>query len=341
MAMTPKQRLDALAALLAPEIQDAFLRAIQNISDEAIVEDVAARIERGDYLGAMAALNFSPGALRPITAAIERAYERSGNAVGDTFPKYLNTPAGRVVFHFDARNYRAEDWLRRHSSELITRLTDDARDNVRAVLQRGMAEGRNPRNVALDIVGRYDSTAGHRIGGVIGLTRGLEAWSESARQRLLTLDEKYFTMELRDKRFDATVRAAIATGKPLPAGTVEKLVTRYKDRALKYRGEMIGRTEAMQSLNAADYEATKQAVETGALSEDAVEREWDDVGDNRVRHTHRVMNKQRVGLDEPFKSPSGALLLYPGDTSLGAGANEVVGCRCRVRNVIDWFAGVE
>ena len=32
--------------------------------------------------------------------------------------------------------------------------------------------------------------------------------------------------------------------------------------------------------------------------------------------------------DLPFQSPSGALMRYPGDTSLGAGANEIVACRC-------------
>jgi hypothetical protein len=35
-------------------------------------------------------------------------------------------------------------------------------------------------------------------------------------------------------------------------------------------------------------------------------------------------------LEEPFESPTGAKLLFPGDSSLGAGAAEIVHCRCRV-----------
>jgi hypothetical protein len=148
-------------------------------------------------------------------------------------------------------------------------------------------------------------------------------------------------MGLRDKRFDRTVAAAIRDGKPMPRDVVDKIVMRYRDSALRYRGEMIGRTEALQSLNRAEYEATKQAVDMGAVASDHVMREWDSAGDKRVRWSHKMLDGQRVGLDEPFISPSGAKMMHPGDTSLGAGANEVVACRCRVRSVIDWLADLD
>ena len=53
------------------------------------------------------------------------------------------------------------------------------------------------------------------------------------------------------------------------------------------------------------------------------------------------MNGQVVqGLDTPFVSPSGAMLRYPGDTSMGAGADEVAGCRCDDDLRIDFSWGV-
>jgi len=240
------------------------------------------------------------------------------------------------------RNSRAEAYLRDQSSMLISSITQSARINVQSALTVGMEKGMNPRNVALDLVGRIDPASGKRTGGSIGLSASQEGWARSARTKLETLDEKYFTMELRDKRFDGTVAKAIAAGKPLPRDTIDKLISRYRDNALRWRGENIARTEAMQALNHSEYEATKQAVDMGAVKNENVKREWDDAGDGRVRPSHRALNGQRVGLDEPFVSPvSKARMLHPGDTSLGAPVSEVAMCRCRVRSVIDWLGELD
>lgn len=337
--MTPREKLDALVELFAPNIQSAFLAAISDVVDNLILSQVISAIEAGDVEGAFRALGFSDAAMRPLTAAIEQAYEQGGVLTGETFPKYMQTSSGRVMFRFNVRNSRAEAWLRDKSSDLITRVQDDARQNIRQTLQRGMIDGRNPRNVALDIVGRVDGT-GKRTGGLIGLTGQQGRWVTNVQTSLRDLSEKYFDYELRDKRFDPTVRKAIDSDKPLTADVIEKLTTRYKAAALKYRGEMIGRTEALQSLNASEYEATKQAVvDQGAAKTSAVSREWDSAGDSRVRFSHRRMDGQKVtGFDEAFTAPSGAKMLHPGDGSLGAGADEIIACRCRVRTVIDWAA---
>jgi hypothetical protein len=334
--MTPREKLDALVDLFAPDIRSAFLAAIQDVVDTAILTDVITAIESGDPEAAFRALGFNDAAMRPITSALERAFEQGGILTGQTFPKYLNTASGRGVFRFDVRNARAEAYLRDHSSELITRITDDVRNTVRNTLEAGMQRGDNPRTVALDIVGRKPP-GGNRIGGVVGLTTQQEGWVRSYRTKLETLDPAFARMELRRKGSDGLVNRAIASGKPLPAETIEKLVTHYKSNALRYRGESIGRTEALQALNRSEYEATLQAVDLGATRESAVQREWDSAGDSRVRFSHRALNGQRVGLREPFVSPTGARMLCPGDTSLGAGGDEVIMCRCRVRTIIDWF----
>lgn len=60
------------------------------------------------------------------------------------------------------------------------------------------------------------------------------------------------------------------------------------------------------------------------------EKEWDDIGDSKVRATHRAANGQRVPMNAPFRVGS-SLLMYPGDTSLGAEIKEVAGCRCSSR----------
>jgi hypothetical protein len=339
-----RQTLDRLINLFTKDIRSAFLAAIQDVADTVILRQVIAAIEAGDVEAAFRALGFSEAALRPITAALERSFETGGVMTGRTFPKYLRTSSGKAVFRFDVRNSRAEAWLRDRSSSLVTRLSEDARVNVRNVLRDGMERGVNPRNVALDMVGRI-SPNGKRVGGIIGLNQQQERWVRSARAKLQTLDADYFNMELRDKRFDNTVTRAIRDGKPLDAETIDRLVTRYKDNALRHRGEMIARTEAIQSLNRSEWEATKQAVDLGAVGDDAVTRHWDSAGDKRVRFSHSAMDhkydKNGVGLDEPFISPSGARMMFPGDVSLGAPADEVVACRCRVRTRIDWLANLD
>lgn len=342
---SPREILDALIDLFVPDIRSAFLGAIQDVVDNSIINAMTKAISEGDLEAAFRALGFSDAAMRPITAAIERAYEQGGIMTGKTFPKYLNTPSGRAVFRFDVRNSRSEAWLRDHSSTLVTRLTEEARTVLRNVLTEGMQAGKNPRSVALDIAGRIDPTTGRRTGGIIGLTVQQERWSLNTRLDLQRLDERYFTRKLRDKQFDRIVAKAIRDGKPLDVATIEKLVGRYRDNALRYRGETIARTEAIQALNRAEYEAHRQALDMGAMKESAVRRHWDSAGDSRVRWSHKSMDKKYgktgVGLDEPFVSPSGARMMFPGDTSLGAGADEVVMCRCRVRLKVDWLADLD
>lgn len=50
-----------------------------------------------------------------------------------------------------------------------------------------------------------------------------------------------------------------------------------------------------------------------------------------------ILNNQEVrGMDLAFQSPTGAMLRYPGDTSLGAGAGEIINCRCDVEYNFDF-----
>lgn len=335
---TARQQIDALLTLFGDRIRNAFNSALEDITDNVIISDLARRVAEGDVEAAFRTLGFSEAAMRPLTAAIEQTFEEGGAFTASTFPKRLQMANGRGVFRFDVRNSRAEKWLREESSGLVTRISEDTRNNVRAVIEDGMVRGVNPRTVALDITGRIDTQSGHRVGGVVGLTQQQEGWARNTRRDLLELSDNYFSRELRDKRFDRTVQRAIDSGTPLKADVVEKLVTRYKDNALKYRGEMIARTEALHSLNRSEWEALMQAADIGAIRRQDIGREWDSAGDTRVRWSHERMEGQRVGLDEPFISPSGARMMHPGDTSLGAPGDEVIACRCRVKTVVNWFA---
>lgn len=336
--MTPRQELEALVDVFTPRLRDAFLAAIYDIVDNVILQDVIQAIRDGDVERAFQILGYSEAAMRPLIKQLEEAYETGGVLTGATYPRFLSTASGRGVFRFDVRNVRAEAYLRDRSSMLIERLREDVRSNVRTVLQQGMMRGDNPTVTALELVGRYDRTSGHRIGGVIGLAKNQVEWVDNFRNKLVNLDPDYKNNSLRDKRFDRLVDKAIEENRPLSKDDIERMVTRYKDAALKWRGDNIARTESMQALNASEYEAAKQAVDMGALPPENVGREWDATGDRKTRRSHALMDGQTVGLDEPFVSPlTGAKLMYPGDTSLGAPAEEVAQCRCRQRMKMNWL----
>lgn len=333
--MTIEQKLKLLIDRLTPVVRDAFLLAIADVSDRVILARLVTAVEAGNYTAAFETLGLSNAAMRPLTAALETSFETMGNAVVQSFPRFV-----RAQFLFDVRNPRAERWLREQSSSLVTRITEDMRVNVRNVMTTNLEAGNNPRTTALDIIGRM-GPSGKREGGIIGLNQPQERWARNARVELQQLNENYFTRERRDKRFDSVVRKAIAEGKPLDKATIDKLITRYKDKLLQLRGETVARTETIQSLNRAQYESYMQGVDAGMVKRSAVVRVWDTAGDTRVRHSHELMDGQEVGLEEPFKAPDGSLLMFPGDTSLGADAAETINCRCRVKFKTDFLSRLD
>lgn len=335
-------KLEQLLAELAPQIRKAFEAAIADIVDNVILRQVIDAIERGDIEGAFKALGIVPPVYNPLVSVLSEAVNAGGIMMMAQFPKYLADSTGlKTMLRFNLRDRRAEDWLRNKSSGLITTIDNDIRANVRTTLDAGMRAGRNPRSVALDIVGRIDPVTGKRSGGVVGLGEREEYWSRSARRKLESLDQGYFDMELRDKRFDKTVQRAIADGRMLPREVVDKLVDRYRSNALRHRGETIGRTEALAALHYSEWIATKQALEASNLPQSAVRKVWDSTGDARVRSSHKALDGLSVGLDEPFVSPlTGARMMHPGDVTLGAPGAEVIDCRCRIRYDVNWYAGL-
>lgn len=331
-----------------PKIKDAFLVAIEDVTENAVLNQVIKAIEFGDPTAAFKALGFSDAAMRPLTAMIEEAFETGGITTGNSFPKYLNTTDGRTVFRFDVRNVRAETWLRNYSAQLVSHIQDDTRSALQNILSDGLAAGRNPRSVALDIVGRFNVAEGKREGGIIGLTPSYERAVNRAREELRNLDTSYFQRKQRYAAGDDLVRSAIAEGRKLTNDEIDRLATRYSSNLLLLRGETIGRTEAMHALHRAEYEALMQAVDSGAVDKGATTRVWDATGDTRTRHSHMMMEGQEVGLDEPFKSPvTGVQMLFPGDTSYRTVLNsrlvarETINCRCRVRLNVDWLKGID
>ncbi|KQS55904.1 hypothetical protein ASG17_07590 [Brevundimonas sp. Leaf363] len=334
---------EELADRYGRRVADAFLRALQALRSLAEVQRVTAAVEAGDIEAALDALHIDPEAFNEVASELRAAHEEGGRTAAENMPR--RRPDGTaLVIRFDGRNLEAEAWLSQHSSDLITRLTQEQRQVVRTSLSEAMQRGVNPRQAALDIVGRVNRVTGRREGGVLGLTMAQEAYVRAARDQLASSDpaalRAYLTRGRRDKRFDRSVTKAIWEGSVVDPAIAAKALKAYEVRLLKLRGETIGRVEAMTALQLSKYEAYRQAIASGKVAENTVTKVWRSAGDSRVRHTHRGLNRESVPFSGAFTSPSGARLRFPMDTALGAGPEETVNCRCDAEYRIDFFVNL-
>lgn len=340
MAATPQEVLQQIDSA-EPAILRVFLEEVAQLADDASVTRIAELVQTGNVAQILAALGFDAAAFSVLVEAVRSVYADGGGFEAREFPVLKRPSGGTFRLRFDIRNPRAESWLRDHSSRLVTAITEQQREGIQAVVADGTRLGRNPRATALDLVGRVSKETGRRVGGVIGLTSKQTQYVLNARRELLSIDstklQNYLDRKRRDRRFDAIVAKAIREEKAISMATVDRITARYADRLLKLRGENIARTEALTAFSAGREEAFAQAIDMGVKPEN-VTGTWRDAGDGRVRHTHHAMNGQKRPWGQPFVSPSGARLMYPGDTSLGAGAEEIVGCRCVKMVRIDHIA---
>lgn len=336
--------LDKLYALKIPEIRAMFIIAMEKAVSRAVIDEMIKAIENNDAEALYQASGFSPAVLDSVIEEVEKVYKETAEITIDGWPTRIKTPYGLRVPIFTMRNPKVEKELQEYSSNFITLITDEARENIRTILAEGVARGANPRNTALDIVGRINPLTRKREGGIIGLSRNQVHWVSNARKYLENLDRKYLTLDLRDKRFDSLVENAIKEGRKLTTDEVTKLIGAYNNKALKWRADAISRTETIQAINRGEYAAIQQNIDEGLITEDMVSKWWDDTGDSRTRYTHLQLGKKynrdnKIPLNEPFVSASGSKLLYPGDRSLGADASEVIHCRCKAQYFIDFVKG--
>lgn len=331
--MTAAEILRAIEAL-EPGMQKAYLESIRAAVDAAVIAEVERLIAEDDEQGLVALLSL--GALAVFAEAMRGAFLAGGRfeMVAIVLPAPLRREIGRK--EFDPSTDEAQARITQQVQQVRQVSADGVRDAIRAVMGSRRTIGgpqRTARQAALDLVGRTSAQTGRRTGGVLGLPGNMAQYVVNARQQLLSGDpeemRKYFSRTRRDRRFDGIVRRAMEAGKPVAAADVDKIAGRYSDRLLKTHVEMLTKTAAAESFNAGRDQAWEQLVSQG-LDRSKIEKEWRDRADEKVRNSHRHMRGQTVILGQAFRTNSGALLRYPGDSSLGAGYDETANCRCYI-----------
>lgn len=323
---------------LEPGMQKAYLDAVRATVDAATVAEVERLIAADDENGLVQLLTL--GAMSLLIEAVRSAFMGGARfeMAAIVLPRADRELIGRK--EFDVNKAEASTWLSQQVTDTRNTATDNVREAIRSVMGSRRVIGglqtvqpivRTDRQAALDLIGRVSPQTGLRSGGVVGLPGNFAQYVTNARTQLLSGDpaqlKQYLARTRRDRRFDGIVGRAMAAGKPVASKDVDKIAGRYSERLLKTHTEMLARTLAHESLNAGRDRAWEQLVEQG-IDRERVEKEWRDRNDEKVRNSHRYMRGRRVRLGQPFQTNSGALLRFPGDSSLGAGWDETANCRC-------------
>lgn len=304
-----RARVSEMFAREEARVRRAFRTFLDDARDPSVRRYLMqAGLTRG---GAADMLRVVDARVARMGSAVTQGFQSVGHAEITVLGRKLGDPA---VGLFDPTSSRAADIMRRSRAEFVDGLARAQRESLQAVLAETTDLGPVQTARALrDTVGLGE----RQLRAVDNYRRLLEASDKEALGRVL-----------RDRRFDSTVRRAAEGGEPLGADKIDRMVAQYRSKLLQHRVKTIARTEAHRIVGRARREAMQQALEQSGIPKRSVRRIWNITGDGRERDTHDEMSGQSVGVDEPFVSPGGALFMFPGDTSLGAEAEELVNCRC-------------
>lgn len=101
-------------------------------------------------------------------------------------------------------------------------------------------------------------------------------------------------------------------------------VTRENSSEYYTSAERVKKISANETNVIANYRLQVEAVRNGMRY-----KTWKTMNDSRVRHSHILVDKKRIGIFDEFEVGS-SRMMYPNDTSLGASPNEIINCRCVV-----------
>lgn len=224
----------------------------------------------------------------------------------------------RMVVRFNVLHPRLIDYLDRYELDLIREITDSIKEGIRAALVQGMRSGKNPRDTARQVrqviglterqaaaVGAFrkelesfherSSASGYNLGGKISRAPGgAQTFAVDDRGKP---KDKIRERRLRDFRYDKTLARAMNEDKPLTSAQVDKMTAAYARKYLRYRSEMIARTESLRTVNQGIIEAWRQAAEQGLVKGELRKKWITALGSDRTCLICRPMPKLNAGVE--------------------------------------------
>lgn len=308
--ISERQRLDNLLTQQEVKIGGAFLKFVDSLQSDKILKEINDAIEANDF------------------TRIDRIIDSYIITFANIFPAVFSTVAASeaermiedlsptaIAVGFDSTHPRAADKARQGRMELLRGLTIQQRQATQQAIASAFETGYSPRQVA------------RAIRESIGLTPRQEQAVRNYRRMLESQSAEALSRELRDRRFDRTVRNAFSGDKvkTLTSDQIDKMVEAYRKNSVNHRALVIARTQGLRAMNEARNEALEQVMEP--LSEFYVAfKTWIATHDGRTRDWHASMTGQKVRMGQPFVDGLGNVLQFPGDPS--APAETTISCRC-------------
>lgn len=297
----------ALSAKTERAINDALLAVWQSVKQAYTLTQIEQAYLSGGIPGVMSLLdNLDPVLAANLSPTLQTAMIESGRAVIAILPAAaITTPAWLPSLSLSASRAAMQ-----YEFDLIRDISTTTKEAVRASVTEAVATGKPPRAIAR----QFRST--------IGITDGQQKWVSNYRRALENGDTTALDYKLRDARYDASVRNGTLTQEK-----IDTMVERYEQRLIKYRSEVIARTEGLRAIDIGQDESVRQGVEAGHIDPE-LEKGWVVTKDGRERPWHHELDNKWVKFNEPFVNSHGSLM-YPRDPN--ASASNTIQCRCRRR----------
>lgn len=233
---------DRFALTFAPIVTQALLKPTKAVQ---LAELEAAMRAKDQDRALLTVLPHADEIGKLLTLPFSAALKAGGNAASFTVSKFRSAGPAKILFRFDAKNQHAIDWAKEHAAELVTEVTDGAREAVRSIVERAFEEGIPPRESA------------QFIRDAVGLT-------EPQANAVANL---YY-------RVSTAVPGAIVQAGSVPIRVpsdltevfMDRIVSQYADRLLRSRANIIASNESMTAANEGQRQAWGQAIESGLLS---------------------------------------------------------------------------
>lgn len=240
--------------------------------------------------------------------SIEAARKRHEDEYEKQVAAYFDTERKAVVAAIKASSSSSQHVLAGRAEGAIHDTQDDLKDILMDLYQ----------DVAVDIGGSVASQLSGKKGFVGDF---IKLFGNSQLKYLLTLAgqkiQQITSTTLAKIRLELT--EGVSQGESVPE-LAKRLDSLYLDQIIPNRSTVVVRTEVVSSSN---YGSNEAAAQSGL----ALKKVWLATDDSRTRKTHADADGQEVDMDQPFEV-GGEQMMYPGDSSLGATADELCQCRC-------------
>jgi hypothetical protein len=275
---------------MTPELAAAFLRAFARIREEMSEAALARAIALGfadRIVEQMLTQTILDVAFAPVRQQLRETLRIA-------VPYYARTMPPRVVrevsIAFDVLSPHVQQGIRALESRVITTLQGEVRETVRTAVAKGLMDGSAHR------------VAAKQIRASVGLAPNQIREVELFRAKLERAHETtdWLDNKLRDKRFDAALRKARASGQPVSTERVDAMTDAYRKRRIAQHASTVSGTAAKDAQRLANRLSWENLVEQGGVDRANLWKRRLVVLDGRERPEHHAMSREEQPFDAPY-----------------------------------------